>query len=195
MDLKYKSYIIYVEDLESKFNKNPLAIIPDFLANDMQIILGEKLFFTEIVEHISPKEWFGQAKDIFLEDYDVFFYHIDFVKPSQTNYIYMSYDDETGFYLGYSENAKNKDYLCFVLLYNFARKMLLLRDIEIESFENTSYKNYIIKTETDIALFLDDNISLSELYGFEKNSDIIKYLAVPYTDAIKIKGFPKEWLI
>ncbi len=194
MDSNHKSYIIYVGDLENKFHKNPLDIIPDFLSNDMQIILKENLFFTEVVEHISPKEWFGEAKDVFLEDYDLFFYHIDFVKPSQTNHIYMSYDDETGFHLGYSENAKNKDYLCFVLLYNFARKMLLLRDIEIESFENTSYKNYIIKTEADIAFFFDDT-SFSEFYGFGKSSDMIKYLAVPYSEAIKIKDFPKEWLI
>ncbi len=117
----------------------------------------------------------------------------------------MYYDDiDNSFNLGYDESIEHKDYLLFVLLYNFVEKMILLESIEIQNRENGATNSTLVKTKEGIALFFDNdlhsknykgNVSFSEFYGFGKSSDMIKYLAVPYTDAIKIIGFPKEWLI
>ncbi len=188
MDSNYKSYIIYVLGLEGNS-----SIIQDFLSNDMQIILKETLFFTEVKEHINPSEWFEEDNKTIFEEFSLDIYYIDFIKFPQKNSVSMYYDDNgNNFNLAYDKSTKNKDYLFLTLLYNFLKKMLLLCNIEVESFENTLHHNYPIKTEADIALFLGYIVSSN---GFEKGGDMIKYLTVPYTDAIKIKGFPEEWLI
>ncbi len=118
------------------------------------------------------------------------------------------------FFLGEDGYAKNGDYLFLVYFYQLIKKLIFLdaENIDIMDLMGEGIRMYV-KQESDINAFFDSILDVEEtinedketikllyspfdkLAGFEKGSDVVKYLAVPYKEAIKIKGFPRVWMM
>ena len=208
------TYSSSLEEFLSRELKYPV-IIEEFLLEDMRIITSKEIRYKEVIRNYDFKDWSEEQQKLITRNYHDKNYQFGFNKPNSENYIIAGFSDRSNcFFISEKGYIKNGDYLYWVFLYNFVKKLLHLgyQNIQLLGLMGNNTETFVQK-EVDIADFFDGEISVEngineqgeiiqvlwspydKLIGFEKGSDIVRYLSVPYKDAIKIKGFPKEWMM
>ena len=207
------SYIIYLSNIGQILLKHPL-LLEEFISTDLVVITQQEVFCKGHIFHRPYVLWSDELNKSVKVNYYQKNYIFSFEPIIDGSNVYVGEDRTDSFHLGDSGYIKNGDYLFLAFFYNFIKKIAsiggenirlvdLMGEGETIFFENISdintffdgiiYTKQCINNKGELMTIL--NLPHDRLEGFEKGSDLIKYLEVPYKEAIKIEGFPKEWLM
>ncbi len=207
-------FCIGISNIDALMLKYP-SFMQEFLTNDLSEITSKKIFYRDLLCHRQCKSWSDETEKYILIDDYYKLYYFGFTKTLHRDCVSSSFSNFSGhFFLGEDGYAKNGDYLFLVYLYHLVKKLIFLgaEDMNIADLMGEGITTFI-KQESDINAFFDSILHVEEtinedketikllyspfdkLAGFEKGSDVVKYLAVPYKEAIKIKGFPRVWMM